>query len=243
MLRPPDWPLASCGLILPKNWTLSLISSTHFTETPEVRWKFATVPCLPGSTYRGHCAIVSAPFTGPFATSGGSAPFWLVPPQPAATALMNATAATTGTSFPRFMLQLLRFFERDSKNNSPNLVKASTAMRRFIEYASTNAPQGPNGETRTARASRPPGLARAGSGGDPGEGHRRPRGHRSELGPLLLPAHRGAAAGGIARRHPPLCRTALAPGAAARRPDQPAQARDPPRSAHRARRRGEPAAL
>jgi len=65
--RPPDSPFASSGCIFPKNSTLSLMSSTHLTSTPVLSSNSATVPSLPGSTYSGHCEIVTSPEGSPFA--------------------------------------------------------------------------------------------------------------------------------------------------------------------------------
>ena len=48
-LRPPLSPRWSCGRIFPKNWSLSLISSTYLTSTPVAFSNSAIVPFLPGS--------------------------------------------------------------------------------------------------------------------------------------------------------------------------------------------------
>ena len=135
----------------------------------------------------------------------------------------------------------LQFFESNSKNKPIRYPHGVGCVRRKSNTLQTCGRR-TGGEARAARATRPPRAARARGRRGAGQGHRRTCRPRAQLGSLLLPGHRRAAARGLAWGDGPLHREARPGGEAARGPGQ-ASARDPPRRADRARRRGEPSAV
>src|SRR5215210_2930149 len=141
MLRPPESPRSSCGRIFPKNWLLSLISSTYLTSTPVAFSNSATVPRLPGSMYSVHWANVNEPLTLPFFTKGALFPASLdvavsSVPQPAARTAAASAAASMRRVIPDLsVVSRIRFHKLTGmrpRNQAHRRRQLANAGRRVI---------------------------------------------------------------------------------------------------------------